>query len=163
MTSTLGKALGGASGGFTTGRKEIVELLRQRSRPVPVLEHARAGRRGREPRGVRLARSRASELRERVHGQRRALPPGHARGRLHDQARACIRSCRSCSATRSSPATWPRRMLDEGIYVIGFSYPGRAEGRGAHPRAAFGDHDFEQVDRAIAAFIRVGAELGVLG
>ena len=118
--------------------REIVELLRQRSRPVPVLEHARAADR-RPPRSrcsscSRAATSCATRLRENTARFRDA----HDRAGLRHPARRPPDRARSCSATRCSPAAWPTRCSSAGIYVIGFSYPGRARRRGAHPHADVG-------------------------
>ena len=73
LTGTLGKAMGGASGGYVSGRREIVELLRQRARPVSLLEQRRAADRGRGPEGDRARRGLARAARPAV-GEHRPVP-----------------------------------------------------------------------------------------
>ncbi len=135
LTSTLGKALGGASGGFTTGRKEIVELLRQRSRPYlfsNTLAPAVAG----ASIAVFDLLDKSGELRERVMGNARRFREGMAaagftiKDGFHPIVPVMIGDAKLASDMAS-------KLLAEGIYVIGFSYPGRAQGPGSDPRPAF--------------------------
>ena len=161
LSSTLGKALGGASGGFVTGRKEIVDLLRQRSRPYlfsNTLAPAVAG----ASLAVFDLIDANDELRERVlanaerfrHGIRQAgftIVEG-----FHPIVPILIGDAKLASA-------FAARMLDEGIYVIAFSYPVVPKGQARIRVQLSSDHDFDQIDRAILGFRRVGEELGVVG
>jgi glycine C-acetyltransferase len=160
ITGTLGKALGGALGGFTTGRREIIELLRQRSRPYlfsNTLPPAVVG----ASIGVFDLLSRTTELRDRLERNTQAF-----------------RSGMTNAGFEIKPGTHPivpimlydeklahdmaRRLLDEGIYVIGFSYPVVPKGQARIRVQLSAAHTPEMIDRAIAAFARVGHELGVL-
>ena len=162
ITRTLGKALGGALGGFTTGRQEIIDLLRQRSRPylfsntvappivAAALEGARHARRDR-PRCATSSRRTRKHFREAMTAAGFDIMPGvhpivpdHARRR---QAR---------------PATWPTRCSTEGIYVIGFFYPVVPKGQARIRVQVSAAHNREHLDQAIAAFTKVGKELGVI-
>ncbi|HEX8012144.1 MAG TPA: glycine C-acetyltransferase [Casimicrobiaceae bacterium] len=162
VTGTLGKALGGASGGYTAGRKEIVELLRQRSRPylfsntlAPAIaaaslevlkllggpEGAVLRQRVREN-GERFRRPMASLGFELVPGEHPIIPV-----MLGDAA----------LATRMADA-----LLAEGVYVIGFSYPVVPKGKARIRTQMSAAHTPEQIDRAVAAFAKVGKALGVI-
>jgi glycine C-acetyltransferase len=160
LTSTLGKALGGASGGFTTGRKEIIELLRQRSRPYlfsNTLAPAVAG----ASIAVLDLLDRASELRERVIGNARRFrermkSAGFSiKDGIHPIVPIMIGDAKLAAELAS-------RMLDEGIYVVGFSYPVVPKGQARIRVQLSAEHSVEQIDGAVAAFQRVGAALGVI-
>ncbi len=160
MTSTLGKALGGASGGFTTGRKEIVGLLRQRSRPYlfsNTLAPAIAG----ASLAVLDLLDRSDELRLRVaanaalfragmtaHGFE--LKPGQ-----HPIVPVMVHDARLASQMAD-------KLLARGIYVIGFSYPVVPKGEARIRVQLSAVHSAAQVEQAVAAFAAVGRELGVL-
>ncbi len=162
LTGTLGKAMGGASGGYTAGRREIVELLRQRSRPylfsnslAPVIaatslavlellasaEGADLRRRVREN-GERFRGAMASLGFDLVPGSHPIIPV-----MLGDAA----------LATRMADA-----LLAEGVYVIGFSYPVVPKGKARIRTQMSAAHTAEQVDRAAAAFAKVGRALGAI-
>jgi glycine C-acetyltransferase len=162
VTGTLGKALGGASGGYTAGRRAIVELLRQRSRPylfsntlapsiaaasLEVLrllgsaEGAELRRRVREN-GERFRRAMTSLGFQLVPGEHPIIPV-----MLGDAA----------LATRMADL-----LLAEGVYVIGFSYPVVPKGRARIRTQMSAAHTEAQIDRAVAAFARVGKVLGVI-
>ena len=134
ITGTLGKALGGASGGFTAARREVVELLRQRSRPYLFSNTAGAGDRRRVDRGARPARGshRAARQARRQHA---LVPRRRSRRPASTSSRASTRSCRSWSTTRSRRSSSRARLLELGIYVGRLLLPGGAQGPGAHPRA----------------------------
>ena len=162
ITSTLGKALGGASGGFTTGKQEIVDLLRQRSRPYlfsntlapPIVAALARGARAaqRVDRAARQARGEHAAL-PRRHDRRPAstIRPGHAPDRAgHARRRAARR--------RDGAA----RCSTHGIYVIGFSFPVVPKGQARIRVQLSAAHSEADVDRAIAAFATVGRELGVV-
>jgi glycine C-acetyltransferase len=162
LTGTLGKALGGASGGYTAGRKDIVALLRQRSRPylfsntlapsiaaasIAVLqllsgaEGATLRRRVREN-GERFRRAMAALGFDLVPGEHPIIPVMLGDAGL---------------ATRMADA-----LLAEGVYVIGFSYPVVPKGKARIRTQMSAAHTPEQIDRAVAAFAKVGKALGVI-
>ena len=163
LTGTLGKALGGASGGYTSGRREIVELLRQRSRPylfsnsvAPMIagatlevlellgspEGAELRRRLRQN-GDRFRRGMAELGFSLVAGQHPIIPV-----MLGDAA----------LATRMADA-----LLAQGIYVIGFSYPVVPKGKARIRTQMSAAHTNEQIDRAVAAFAEAGKAHGAVG
>jgi glycine C-acetyltransferase len=160
LTGTLGKALGGASGGYTAARREIVAWLRQRSRPylfsnsIPpviaagtlrVLDLVEAG----DELRAQLRRN-TSHFRQRMTGAGFAIVPGEhpiAPVMLGDAALA---------------ARFAERLLDRGVYVIGFSFPVVPMGKARIRTQMCAGHTIEQLDRAIDAFAAVGRELGVL-
>lgn len=160
ITGTLGKAFGGAIGGFTTGKKEIIDLLRQRSRPYlfsnsipPMVAGA----------GIKMVEmmSETNELQDKLHENTAYF------------SKKMIEAGFDCKPTQSAIVAvmlydaklsqqMAARLLEEGIYVIGFYYPVvpkdlariRVQVSAAHERA--------HLDKAIAAFTKVGKELGVL-
>lgn len=160
VTSTLGKALGGATGGFTTGRAEIVELLRQRSRPY-LFSNAL-------PPAVAAGALRAIALVE----QGDAL-----RDTLHDNA-TFFRAQLTALGFRLIPGEHPiipvmlgeaslaasmaDRLLKEGVYVIGFSYPVVPEGQARIRVQMSAAHTRGQLEQAVTAFAKVGRELGII-
>jgi glycine C-acetyltransferase len=162
ITGTLGKALGGAAGGYTSGRTEIVELLRQRSRPylfsntVPpciaattlkVLELV-------DSEEGRAMRQRVHENGERFRKALTALGfdlvPGH-----HPIIPVMLGDAEL--ATRAANA-----LLEEGVYVIGFSYPVVPKGKARLRTQMSAAHSLAQIERAVAAFAKVGKTLGVI-
>jgi glycine C-acetyltransferase len=160
LTSTLGKALGGASGGFTTGRREIIELLRQRSRPylfsntvAPAIVGASLAvfellERDAGPRQRVMAN--AKRFREGMTAAGFTIKPG-----IHPIAPIMLGDARLAQEMAAA-------MLAEGIYVIGFSYPVVPKGEARIRVQLSAAHTPEQVDQAIAAFTKVGKKLGVL-
>lgn len=159
-TSTLGKALGGGLGGFTTGRREIIELLRQRSRPYlfsnslpPVIAAAslkvldllmRA-----DDLRLKLARNTAY-FRERMTAAGFDLKPG-----VHPITPVMLYDAKLAQ-------DFAARLLDHGIYVIGFFFPVVPKGQARIRVQLSAAHEIEHLDRAIDAFTAVGRELGVL-
>jgi glycine C-acetyltransferase len=162
ITGTLGKALGGASGGFTSGRKEIVELLRQRSRPYLFSNTLAPSIAAASLRVLELlAGDEGTELRRRVryNGQRfRAamtglgfdLVPG-----THPIIPVMLGD--AALATRMADA-----LLAEGVYVIGFSYPVVPKGKARIRTQMSAAHTDDQIDLAVAAFAKVGKALGAI-
>jgi len=162
ITGTLGKALGGASGGFTSGRKEIVELLRQRSRPYLFSNTLAPSIAAASLRVLELlAGDEGAELRRRVrrNGERfRAamtslgfdLVPG-----AHPIIPVMLGD--AALATRMADA-----LLTEGIYVIGFSYPVVPKGKARIRTQMSAAHTDDQIDLAVAAFAKVGKTLGAI-
>jgi glycine C-acetyltransferase len=161
ITGTLGKALGGASGGFTSGRKEIIDLLRQRSRPylfsntlAPSITGASIA--------VFDILSKTTELRDRL-----------------EENTAYFRERIVAAGFDVKPGEHPivpimlydavisqkmaEQLLEKGIYVIGFYYPVVAKGQARIRVQISAGHTKEQLDHAIASFTEVGKELGVIG
>jgi len=160
ITSTLGKALGGASGGYTTGRKEIIGMLRQRSRPylfsntltpsltaagIAVFEmlSATTALRDKLMDNTRYFRSKLEKVGFDVLAGETAIVPVM----LYDAKLA---------------SDFADAMLAEGIYVIGFSYPVVPQGQARIRTQISAAHETEHLDRAVDAFEKVGHELGVL-
>lgn len=160
ITSTLGKALGGAAGGFTAARPEIVELLRNRSRPYlfsnsvppPIVAAALAVMDLLTGTGELLARLNANTLRFRagMSAAGFAIKPG-----VHPIVPVMLGDARLAGE-------FAARMLDEGIYVVGFSYPVVPQGQARIRVQLSAGHTSAQVDQAIAAFTKVGRALGVI-
>ncbi|MGN6328554.1 MAG: glycine C-acetyltransferase [Rhodanobacter sp.] len=161
FTGTLGKALGGAVGGFTTGRREVIELLRQRSRPYLFSNSL-------PPHVVAAAikvfdmLDSAAELRTRLqantrHFRERMTAAGFdIKPGVHPIVPVMVYDAPKAQAMASA-------LLDEGIYVTGFFYPVVAKGQARIRTQMSAAHTREQLDRAIAAFTRVGRQLGVIG
>ena len=159
ITSTLGKALGGGSGGFTTGRKEIVELLRQRSRPYlfsntvapPIVGAALA---------VFDILERDARPREQVHANTAQFREGVSNAGFdvlegeHPIVPVMIGDARKATALADG-------LLAEGIYVIGFSYPVVPKGAARVRVQLSAAHSSENVDTAIAAFTKVGKQQSI--
>ncbi|MBA3547464.1 MAG: glycine C-acetyltransferase [Nannocystis sp.] len=161
ITSTLGKALGGAAGGFTAARPEIVELLRNRSRPYlfsnsvppPIVAAALAVMDLLTGTGELLADLNANTMRfrEGMTTAGFAIKPG-----VHPIVPVMLGDARLASE-------FAARMLVEGIYVVGFSYPVVPQGQARIRVQLSAGHTSAHVDQAIAAFTKVGHALGVLG
>ncbi len=160
LTSTLGKALGGASGGFTTGRQEIIDLLRQRSRPYlfsNTLAPAVAG----ASIAVFDLLEKSSELRQRVMDNAKRFRSGmvdagfEVRDGIHPIVPVMIFDAKLAQDMAAA-------LLAEGIYVIGFSYPVVPKDAARIRVQLSAQHDPTQVDEAISAFTRVGKRVGVL-
>lgn len=159
-TSTLGKALGGGSGGFTTGRREIIDLLRQRSRPYlfsntlpPPLVAASIK--------VFEILSRSNELRDRVEANAR-----HFRERMGAAGFDLRPGNHAIVPVMLYDAKLAQRfaseLLAEGVYVIGFFYPVVPQGQARIRTQISAAHSIAQIDRAVDAFTRVGKRLGVI-
>jgi glycine C-acetyltransferase len=160
MTGTLGKAMGGASGGYTSASKEIVEWLRQRSRPYLFSNSLAPAIVSASIRVIELL-AEGDELRARLernteHFRRRMSEAGFTLAGA-DHAIIPVMLGDAKLAGKMSA-----RMLDEGIYVVGFSYPVVPEGKARIRTQMSAAHSLEQVDFAIDAFIRIGQELGVI-
>jgi glycine C-acetyltransferase len=161
ITSTLGKALGGATGGFTTGRRELIELLRQRSRPylfsnsVPPVIAAAALKaielveQGDDMRATLMEQARW--LRSQLTSLGFTLVPGH-----HPIIPVMLGD--ATIATQMAD-----RLLQEGIYVVGFSFPVVPKGQARIRIQLSAAHTRAQLERAVAAFAKVGRELKVIG
>jgi glycine C-acetyltransferase len=160
ITSTLGKALGGASGGFTTGRREIVALLRQRSRPYLFSNTVAPAIAGASLAAFELI-SKESSLRERVMSNAKAFREGMTalgftiKPGIHPIVPIMLGEAKLAQEMA-------RRMFARGIYVIGFSYPVVPKGEARIRVQLSAAHSPEQVKTAIDAFGAVGRELGVI-
>jgi glycine C-acetyltransferase len=160
ITSTLGKTLGGAAGGFTCARAEVVDFLRQRSRPY-LFSNAL-------PPPIVMAALMALELVEQSTQLRDTLHANAAR------MRAGLESAGFTLKPGNHPimpvmigdaalaSKMADRLLEHGIYVIGFSFPVVAQGQARIRIQMSAAHMPEQIDRALAAFTAVGRELGII-
>lgn len=160
ITGTLGKAFGGAIGGFTTGKKEIIAMLRQRSRPYlfsnsipPVVAAA----------GIRMfdMMSETNELQDKLHENteyfvNKMLAAGF--DIKPTQSAICAVMLYDAKLSQEMAA----KLLDEGIYVIGFYYPVVPKDKARIRVQISAAHEREHLDKCIAAFTKVGKELGVI-
>jgi glycine C-acetyltransferase len=159
ITSTLGKALGGASGGFTTGRREIVDLLRQRSRPYLFSNSVAPSIAGASIAAFELISSEPA-LRERLMANTRAFRDGMTKaGFTIKPGETPIVPIMLGDAKLAQEMA--AKMLAEGIYVIGFSFPVVPRGEARIRVQLSAAHEPAHVERAIQAFIKVKGELGI--
>ena len=160
ITGTLGKALGGASGGFTSGRKEVVDILRQRSRPYLFSNSVAPSIVGASIAVLDML-SETTALRDKLEYNTRYfrtkmteagfdIKPGD-----HPIVPVML-----YDAVLS--AQFADKLLQEGIYVIGFFFPVVPKGQARIRVQLSAGHEQEHLDRAIAAFTKVGKELGVI-
>ncbi|MBN2638668.1 MAG: glycine C-acetyltransferase [Bacteroidales bacterium] len=160
ITGTLGKSFGGAIGGFTTGRKEMIEMLRQRSRPYlfsnslpPMVVSA----------GIRMFEmmSETNELQDKLHRNTDYfMEKMSAVGFDIKPTQSAICAVMLYDAKLSQD--FAAQLLDEGIYVIGFYYPVVPKGQARIRVQLSAGHETEHLDKAIAAFTKVGKNLGVI-
>ncbi len=160
ITSTLGKALGGAMGGFTSGRKEIVDILRQRSRPYLFSNSLAPSIVGASIAVIDML-SETTELRDKLWENTKYfrreiskvgfdIKPGE-----HPIVPIMLYDAKLAQE-------FATKLMDEGIYVVGFFYPVVAKGNARIRVQISAAHEREHLDKAIAAFKKVGLELGVL-
>jgi glycine C-acetyltransferase len=160
MTSTLGKALGGAAGGFTTGKKEIVDLLRQRSRPYLFSNTVAPAVVGASIEVLKLLDS-TSELRERLMANTKRFREGMTKAGfsikegIHPIVPVMLGDAKLAQNVAAE-------LLGEGIYVIGFFYPVVPKGEARIRVQLSAAHEPKHVDRAIEAFTKVGKKLGIV-
>ncbi|MEL0176035.1 MAG: glycine C-acetyltransferase, partial [Cryomorphaceae bacterium] len=160
ITGTLGKALGGAMGGFTTGRKEIIEMLRQKSRPYLFSNSLAPTIVGASIEVFNLL-SESTELRDKLEWNINYFKEGvKAAGFDYKDGDSAIVPIMLYDAALSQK--FADRLLEEGIYVIGFFYPVVPKEQARIRVQLSAGHDKAHLDRAIAAFTMVGKELGVL-
>lgn len=160
ITGTLGKALGGAMGGFTTGRKEIIELLRQRSRPYLFSNSLAPSIVGASIAVFDLLSS-TTELRDKLDANIKQFKAGiKAAGFDIKDGDSAIVPVMLYDAKLSQD--FADRLLQEGIYVIGFFYPVVAKGQARIRVQLSAAHEPAHIEKAIAAFTKVGKELGVI-
>ena len=160
LTGTLGKALGGAAGGYTAARREIVAWLRQRSRPYLFSNSI--------PPVIAAATLRVLDLVETSDELRQQLRrnTAHFRSRMTSAGFAIVPGEHPIAPVMLGDAAlaarFAERLLERGVYVIGFSYPVVPMGKARIRTQMCAGHTIEQLDRAIDAFVAVGRELGVL-
>lgn len=160
ITGTLGKALGGAMGGFTSGRKEIIDLLRQRSRPYLFSNSLAPSIVGASIAVFDLL-SKTTELRDQLEKNIQRFKTGiKAAGFDIKDGDSAIVPVMLYDAKLAQE--FADRLLQEGIYVIGFFFPVVPREQARIRVQLSAAHTFEHIDRAIAAFTKVGKELGVL-
>ncbi|HEY5326038.1 MAG TPA: glycine C-acetyltransferase [Mucilaginibacter sp.] len=160
ITGTLGKALGGASGGFTSGRKEIIDMLRQRSRPYLFSNTLAPSITGAsitvlnmlsETTGLRdKLESNTQYFRKKMTEAGFDIKPG-----IHPIVPVMLYDAKLAQE-------FAAKMLDEGIYVIGFYYPVVPQGKARIRVQISAAHNMEHLDKAIAAFAKVGKQLGII-
>ena len=160
ITGTLGKAFGGAIGGYTTGRTEIIDMLRQRSRPYlfsnslpPSIVNA----------GIKMFRmmGETNELQDKLHHNTEYFyQQMSAAGFDLKPTKSAIVPIMLYDAKLSQD--FATRLLEEGIYVIGFYYPVVPKGEARIRVQLSAAHEKEHLDKAVAAFVKVGKELNVL-
>ena len=160
ITGTLGKAFGGAIGGFTTGRKEIIAMLRQRSRPylfsnsIPPMVAAA---------GIEMfdMMAQTNELQERLHWNTKYFVEKMQQSGFDikpTQSAICAVMLYDAPLSQKMAA----KLLEEGIYVVGFYYPVVPKGEARIRVQLSAGHTREQLDKAVAAFVKVGRELKVI-
>jgi len=160
ITGTLGKSFGGAIGGFTTGRKEIIEMLRQRSRPYlfsnslpPMVVNA----------GIRMMEmmSSTNELQDKLHENTDYFMEKMG-GAGFDIKPTQSAICAVMLYDAKLSQDFASKLLEEGIYVIGFYYPVVPKGQARIRVQLSAGHEKKDLDKAVNAFIKVGKELGVI-
>ena len=160
ITGTLGKALGGAMGGYTTGRKEIIELLRQRSRPYLFSNSLAPSIVGASIEVLNML-GESTALRDKLETNVKRFKAGmKAAGFDFKDGASAIVPVMLYDAKLSQ--VMADKLLKEGIYVIGFFYPVVPKDQARIRVQLSAGHDFEHIDKAIAAFTKVGKELGVV-
>jgi glycine C-acetyltransferase len=160
ITGTLGKALGGAMGGFTTGRKEIIEMLRQKSRPYLFSNSLAPAIVGASIEVLNLL-SETTDLRDQLEWNVNYFKDGmKAAGFDYKDGESAIVPIMLYDAALSQE--FADRLLAEGIYVIGFFYPVVPQGQARIRVQLSAAHTQAHLDKAIAAFTKVGKELGVV-
>ena len=160
ITSTLGKALGGAMGGFTSGKKEIIDMLRQRSRPYLFSNSLAPGIVGAATKVLEML-SKDTSLRDKVMENAQYFRSEmKAKGFDIPDGNAAIVPVMLYDAKLSQKMA--EKLMDEGIYVIGFFYPVVPKEKARIRVQLSAAHTKEHLDKAIAAFEKVGKELGVI-
>jgi glycine C-acetyltransferase len=160
ITGTLGKALGGASGGFTSGRKEIIDMLRQKSRPYLFSNTLAPSIVGASIVVLDML-TETTELRDKLEYNTKYFRDKMTEAgfdiRPGDHPIVPIMLYDAVLAQNMAA-----KLLEEGIYVIGFFFPVVAKGQARIRVQLSAAHEQEHLDKAIAAFTKVGRELGVL-
>jgi len=160
ITSTLGKALGGALGGFTSGKKEIIDMLRQRSRPYLFSNSLAPSIIGAATEVFNMLSS-DTHLRDKLMSNAEYFKGKMAAAGFDlKPSDSAIVALMLYDAKLSQD--FAAKLLEEGIYVIGFYYPVVAKGQARIRIQISAAHEVEHLDRAIAAFIKIGKELNVI-
>lgn len=160
ITGTLGKALGGAMGGFTTGKKEIIEMLRQRSRPYLFSNSLSPSIVGASI-SVFDMLSEATTLRDKLEWNIQYFKEGIKKSGLdYKNGESAIIPIMLYDAKLAQD--FAQKLLAEGIYVIGFFYPVVAKGQARIRVQISAGHEKEHLDKAIGAFTKIGKELGII-
>lgn len=160
ITGTLGKALGGAMGGYTTGKKEIIEMLRQRSRPYLFSNSLAPAIVGASIKVFDLL-SQTTELRDKLEANTNYFKERIiAAGFDIKPGNSPIVPIMLYDASLSQK--FANMLLDEGVYAVGFFYPVVAKGQARIRTQISAAHSIADLDKAIAAFIKVGKELEVI-
>jgi glycine C-acetyltransferase len=160
LTGTLGKALGGAMGGFTCARQEVIDILRQRSRPYLFSNSLAPNLVGASLKAIEMAKH-GDDLRARLFDNAKRFRAGMAKAGFdllpgeHPIIPVMLHDAKLAQEMST-------KLLDEGIYVIGFFFPVVPKGLARIRTQMSAAHTPEQIDRAIAAFTKVGRELGVV-
>jgi glycine C-acetyltransferase len=160
ITGTLGKALGGAMGGFTSGKKEVISLLRQRSRPYLFSNSLAPAIVGASIAVMDLLRE-TTTLRDKVMSNAAYFRAGMTQAGfdikpgIHPITPVMLYDAKLAQ-------TFAEKLLEEGIYVIGFFYPVVPKDLARIRVQISAAHEMHHLDKAIAAFTKVGKELGVL-
>ena len=160
LTGTLGKAFGGGMGGFTTGKKEIIDMLRQRSRPY-LFSNSMAP--GLVAAGIRMFEmmSETNELQDKLHANTEYfIREMVAKGFDCKPSESAICAVMLYDAPLSQK--FAARMQDEGIFVTGFYYPVVPKGQARIRVQISAAHEKEHLDKCINAFVKIGQELGVI-
>jgi len=160
ITTTFGKALGGASGGCVSGRKEIVEYLRQKARPYLFSNTLAPSIVGGTITALEMLSS-STGLRDRLELNTRRFRDGIVKAGL-DVRPGVHPICPVMLYDEKLAHAIAERLLDEGIYVIGFSFPVVPRGKARIRVQISAAHTDAQIDQAVSAFAKVGAELGVI-
>ena len=160
ITGTLGKALGGASGGFTSGKKEIIEILRQRSRPYLFSNTLAPSITGASIAVIDML-SETTELRDKLESNtkyfREQMTTAGFDIKPGDHAIVPIMLYDAVLSQQMAA-----KLLEKGIYVIGFYFPVVPKGQARIRVQMSAVHDREHLDKAVTAFTEVGKELGVI-
>ena len=160
ITGTLGKALGGAMGGYTTGKKEIIELLRQRSRPYLFSNSLAPALVGASIKVFDLI-SNDTQLRDQLENNTNYFKKGMKNAGFEIvEGDSAIVPVMLYDAKLSQ--TMANLLLDEGIYVIGFFYPVVPKGKARIRVQLSASHNKEHLDKAIRAFVKIGKKLNVI-
>lgn len=160
ITTTFGKALGGASGGCVAGKAEIIEYLRQKARPYLFSNTLAPAIVGGTLKALELL-TKSTELRDRLESNTKRFREGLAKAGL-DVRPGVHPICPVMLYDERLAHDMADRLLDEGIYVIGFSFPVVPRGKARIRVQVSAAHSVEQIDAAVAAFAKVGAAMGAI-
>ena len=159
ITGTLGKALGGASGGYTSGRKEIIDLLRQRSRPYLFSNSLAPAIAGASLELFQMLRE-STELRDHLEAV-----TAYSRKKLDEEGFDVIPGTHPCVPVmlydEKTAAEFTARMMKKGVYVVAFSYPVVPKGKARIRTQVSASHTYEDIDFVVKCFKEVREEMGL--